>query len=185
MIKSLQMRLLAGKWLTGISPFWDHLQEALAPWASLLYAPCQLWHSRIEKAHCPMAISSQIRTSISSVMRQRIFRHGVCLLFFFRVYLMENVPALNFPFSPQIITAFTEGSASAFFRPFSNAWRTVKLKEIRDSVSNSWVPYPSKRSVINTVPVKMSCMSKHISPLACLLPLPPCVNPFISSPLTL
>ena len=33
MIKSLQSTLLAGKWLTGINPFWDHLQETLAPWA--------------------------------------------------------------------------------------------------------------------------------------------------------
>lgn len=33
MMESLQSVLLAGEWLTGISPFWDHLQETLAPWA--------------------------------------------------------------------------------------------------------------------------------------------------------
>lgn len=33
MIKSLQSMLLAGKWLTGINHFWDHLQETVVPWA--------------------------------------------------------------------------------------------------------------------------------------------------------
>lgn len=102
------------------------------PWtAQLVMCPCQLWHSRREKAHCPVAISSQNRTCISSVTRQRIFRHRGWRVFplFLRLCLTKNVlPALNFPFSPQIITAFTEGSASALFSPSSNAWRTVKLK---------------------------------------------------------
>lgn len=56
--------------------------------------------------------------------------------------LMKNIlPALNFPFSPQIVTAFTEGSASALFSPSSSSWRTVKLKEIRDLVSNNQLHY--------------------------------------------
>lgn len=50
--------------------------------------------------------------------------------------VFDVLPALNFPFSPQIITAFTEGSASAFFSPFSKSWRTARLKLNRDSVSS-------------------------------------------------
>lgn len=53
---------------------------------------------------------------------------GECFPFFLGCFMKDVLPALNFPFSPQIITAFTDGSASALFSPSSNAWRTGKLK---------------------------------------------------------
>lgn len=126
-------------------------------------APWQLWHSKTDKAPSLVAISSQIWTLVSSAMGHRYGRRRVFYLLL-RPYLL--LPALNFPFSPQMTTAFTEGSALAFFSPSSKAWRTARLQQNRDSVSRHQQHPPSKRSVLWTPssPVKMSTMSNRQSP---------------------